>query len=70
MKSVSTLLLGESFKDWSETKLAWKELKGFREACKTADESLLAHWRENIRTLPKKQGLQKPKRSARSAQST
>jgi hypothetical protein len=37
-------------------KLAWKELKRLREACRTADEALLAHWREEHSDLAEKAG--------------
>ena len=37
-----------------EFRLAWKELKRFREACKAADEALLAHWREKHTDLAEK----------------
>ena len=36
--------------------LAWKELKRLRQACKAADEGLLAHWREEHSNLTEKAG--------------
>jgi hypothetical protein len=46
-------LLGDDFK------LAWKELKRLREACKAADEALLVHWRQEHRDFAEIPGLQK-----------
>ena len=40
-------------------KLAWTELKRLREACRTADEALVAHWREEHTDLAEKAGLPK-----------
>jgi len=37
-------------------KVAWEELKRLREACKGADEALLAHWREEHMDLAEKAG--------------
>ena len=37
-------------------KLAWQELKRLREACKTADEALIAHWRKEHTDLAEKAG--------------
>jgi hypothetical protein len=39
-----------------EFKLTWGELKRLRAGCKSADEALLAHWREEHKELAEKAG--------------